>query len=319
MNDLPLLVNGADNDPAAILLRSARSDYAPKDSKDRMRAMLGIVDAVEPVNGLPLPLPYRARQERAKRLRTIAKFIPFQNLIAPPKPASNPKFGAVVVATVQVAAIFAALFIRPLPRIEPVVEASTAHRDEPEILFFIPKSAHREAANTPASAEKTSPKAYVLNKDGSGSPRLSQDAPLLNRLPPVESYVGGEQAGAFHQMEEPTSEAAAPLTPESLRSRATFATNPLAFQDGMTKPERIAGAEPVYPMTARQRGVEGTVIMRCVLTEQGLAQSCTILKSPAYLDDAVLAAAGSWRFAPVTWQGRAVSVNYVFKYKFRLR
>jgi TonB family protein len=319
MNDLPLLVNGADNDPAAILLRSARSDYAPQDSKDRMRAMLGIVDAAEPVNGLPLPLPNHARQERAKRLRTIAKFIPFQNLIAPPKPASNPKFGAVIVATVQVAAIFAALFIRPLPRIEPVVEAPTAHRDEPEILFFAPNSARSDAANTPVTTQQSHPKAYALNKDGSGSPRLLQDAPLFNRLPPVESYVGGEQAGAFHQMEEPTSASAAPLKPESFGSRTTFATNPVAFQDGMTKPERIAGAEPVYPMTARQRGVEGTVVMRCVLSEQGLAQNCTILKSPAYLDDAVLAAADSWRFTPVKWQGRAVSVNYVFKYKFRLR
>ena len=240
MNDFvmpkqPRLVDGAPNSPAAMLLRSARTDKPSKESKDRMRAMLGLVEEPNEVNGLPLAvptLPNRARDERAKRTRKIAKFVPFQYLIAAPKPISARKFGVVAMATMQVATILAALFVRPVPRMEPVVEEVELVRDEPEMMFL--------------------------------------------QTPPTD------------------------------------------FQAGMTQPVRIAGADPSYPQIARDRGVKGTVILRCVLTENGLAQNCKISPSPAYLEEAVLSAAPTWRFTPVTFQGQAVPVNYVFKISFKL-
>ncbi len=235
MNDFGRLADGATNDPAAVLLRSARMDKAPKDSKDRMRLMLGLVEATNDSHVLPLrvpSLPNRTRDERAKRSRAIAKFIPFQHLLSAPKPISPRKFGAVAIATVQVATILAALFVRPVPRVESVAEEAELVRDEPEMAFF--------------------------------------------------------------------------------------QTPPIVFQAGMTQPVRIAGTDPSYPQRAISGRVKGTVIIRCVLTENGLAQNCTVLNSPAYLDEAVLSVTPTWRFTPVTWNGRAVPVDYVFKVNFKL-
>lgn len=235
MNDLLRLVDGAGNDPAAILLRSAREDKAARGSKERMRAMLGLVDPVE--QRIPV-LPKRMPDERVKRSRKIARFIPFQHLVSPARPAATRKLLPVAVAFVQVAAMMAALFVRPVPRIDPATQTASSRRDEPEISFFVPKSTHTESS--------------------------------------------------------------------------------MFFQAGMTQPVRISGMDPAYPQIALLRGVEGTVIMQCLLTEKGLAENCTILKSPAYLDEAVLSVSSSWRFAPVTWQGRAVPVHYIFKINFKL-
>jgi TonB family protein len=298
-------------------LRSARADKTSQASKDRVRALLGIVDLANNGNGSPLPpLPHRAR---AKRSRTIARFIPFQHLISPPKPASTRKFGAVAVASVQVAALFAALFVRPMPRIEPVGEAVAARRDKPELSFIVLKVAPREPAKVQALVPDSSPKTTASRKDVFGTAISSRPLPKPDALPPTESIVGEEHAGALTQKEAIVTKPNTPLAPEFVELPATLASSPVVFQPGMTNPERIAGIDPVYPLTARMRRVSGVVVMHCVLTEKGLAQNCTISNSPAYLDEAVLAAARTWRFTPVTWQGRAVSVNYVFKIKFKLR
>jgi len=269
MPEQPGLVNGAPDSAAAILLRSARTDNAAKHSKDRVRAMLGLVEAACEANDSPLgvtSLPNRARIERAKRSRprekTIEKFVPFQHLLATPKPISARKLGGVAIAAVQVATILAALFVRPVPRIEPASEVAALRRDEPEMSLFAPKKSI--AAET---ATATTPDGFT---EGIGAKGAEGDP------------------------------------------------KPQMFKQGMMKPERIAGTDPVYPLTARLRRVTGTVTIKCVVTEKGLAENCKTSPSPAYLEEAVLSAAPTWRFTPVTFQGQAVPVNYVFKISFKL-
>jgi periplasmic protein TonB len=176
----------------------------------------------------------------------------------------------------------------------------------------------KESASADNRLAKNATKTSMSSKNGFGRAISSRSAPTRERALLTELVVGEEHAGALTQNEKPTANIIAPSPPQSSGSIATVVTSPMVFQAGMTQPVRIAGIDPSYPQVARLRGVKGTVIMRCVLTEKGLAQNCTILKSPAYLDDAVLSVASTWRFTPVTWQGRGVSVNYVFKVNFKL-
>lgn len=321
MPEEPRFVDGAGDCPAAILLRSARTDKAPKDSKDRVRAMLGLAEEPNEVNGLPLAvslLPNRGRDERAKRSKQIAKFVPFQYLLAAPKPRSVRKLGGIGIAAVQVAAILAAIFVRPVPRIGPVAETTASRSDEPELSFHVPKTTPTETSNAQNRLAQNTTKASMARKEKFGAVNSLRSAPTRERAPLMESIVGEEHAGVLAQKEEPVAHLMAPLAPQFSGTIAAVATSPMAFQDGMAQPVRISGTDPSYPQVARLRGVKGTVIMRCVLTEKGLAQNCTILKSPAYLDDAVLSVANTWRFKPMTWQGRVVPVNYVFKINFKL-
>lgn len=320
MNDFPRLVDGAGNDPAAILLRSARADKTSEASKERMRAMLGLVDPADKHHGHPYRVPALPKpvvDERAKRSRKIARFIPFRHLLSSPKPAVTRKVAPVVVAFVQVAAMIAALFVRPLPRIEPAPSKAQSRGDEPEVSFFVPKAKPRQSARAQANAAEGPAKPATARKEAAGLASQSRPVQPREPVPPKESIVGDEHAGALAENDlQPAVPAA--IAPEPVGNSAVPANSPMIFQAGMTQPVRISGIDPSYPQIARMRGVKGTVIMRCLVTEEGLARNCSIIKSPAYLGEAVLSASRTWRLTPVTWQGSAVPVYYIFRYNFKL-
>jgi protein TonB len=93
----------------------------------------------------------------------------------------------------------------------------------------------------------------------------------------------------------------------------------LSFGEGMNRPERISGPEPVYPREAREAKVEGTMLVQCVITTEGVLQGCRVLKSLPFMDQPVLAALAQQRYSPVTFQGRPVAVRYVIPFKFKLQ
>jgi periplasmic protein TonB len=93
----------------------------------------------------------------------------------------------------------------------------------------------------------------------------------------------------------------------------------LPFGEGMNRPERVSGPEPVYPREAREAKVEGTMLVQCVITTEGKLEDCRVLKSLPFLDPPVLAALAQQRYSPVTFQGHPVAVRYVIPFKFKLQ
>jgi protein TonB len=107
------------------------------------------------------------------------------------------------------------------------------------------------------------------------------------------------------------------------RARATSepATPPaevLPFGDGMTRPRLLAGRQPAYTTQALAARVEGKLIIRCVITERGDARDCRIVKPLPLLDRAAVQALVESRFAPATFRGQSVAVNYLFTFDFEL-
>ncbi len=100
----------------------------------------------------------------------------------------------------------------------------------------------------------------------------------------------------------PPSVAPAPVTPP--RSDAAYLNNP----------------RPAYPLAARRRGDQGTVLIRVVVNVEGLAASVGIEKTSGYpaLDEAALTAVKSWRFVPARQGGQAIESPYVVPVVFRL-
>jgi protein TonB len=93
----------------------------------------------------------------------------------------------------------------------------------------------------------------------------------------------------------------------------------LPFGEGMTRPQPLSGPEPVYPRQAREAKVEGTLLVKCVITTTGTLRSCRVLKSLPFLDQPVLEALAQQRYTPVTFQGRPVDVEYVIPFRFKLQ
>jgi protein TonB len=84
----------------------------------------------------------------------------------------------------------------------------------------------------------------------------------------------------------------------------------LPFGEGMQRPTLVEHRAPVYSREASAARDEGPVIAQCVITVEGSLRNCRIVKGVSHMDAAVLEALSHWRYTPVTFQGRAVSVEY---------
>jgi protein TonB len=76
---------------------------------------------------------------------------------------------------------------------------------------------------------------------------------------------------------------------------------------------------PDYPAAAQRAGLEGMVVVKAVIDEQGRVGDVQVLRGLGLgLDEAAVAAVRHWRFHPATRAGKPVKVNYVLSVYFRL-
>jgi len=93
----------------------------------------------------------------------------------------------------------------------------------------------------------------------------------------------------------------------------------LEFGTGMTKPVRIAGADPVYTEAARRIGTQGVVIVEATIDRDGRVLEARVLRGlPFGLSESALSAVETWRFEPSTLNGRPIKVRYRVAVNFSL-
>lgn len=102
--------------------------------------------------------------------------------------------------------------------------------------------------------------------------------------------------------------AAAPEPPRQAPNESDI----IPFGAGMSRPVRIAGSEPKFTREALEVGVEGTMIVRCIIELDGSLSGCKVLKPVAHMEKAVLSALATHRYRPITVQGKPRRVSYVF-------
>lgn len=77
-------------------------------------------------------------------------------------------------------------------------------------------------------------------------------------------------------------------------------------------------AEPIYPMSARHKGLSGTAIIEVTVDESGKVIEARIVCGPDLLAAAALEAARRWRFAPTSIRGIPVKVIGTITFNFRV-
>jgi protein TonB len=166
---------------------------------------------------------------------------------------------------------------QPLPVAPAVVEPPHAEQHLPPPRVTRPRPKPLES---PKELVERPP---VLSMNTPSEPR-SQSIPAPPVLPAPVAQPAETKAASNAQ---PAAVAAAPreaaaITPPS--STAAYLSNP----------------RPEYPRLARRNGEEGTVILRVLVTRQGLPARVETDKSSGstLLDDAALRAVKGWRFAP---------------------
>jgi periplasmic protein TonB len=83
----------------------------------------------------------------------------------------------------------------------------------------------------------------------------------------------------------------------------------------------LRNPEPVYPLTSRRRGEQGTVLLRVVVTREGTAASVNVDRTSGHaaLDQAALDAVRKWRFVPARRGADAVESTVVVPIVFELK
>ena len=94
---------------------------------------------------------------------------------------------------------------------------------------------------------------------------------------------------------------------------------PVRLTEDMPKPVQLVMKTPDYPSSAKAAGIEGTVIVKYVIGEDGSVRDVKALKGPPELTDAAVEAVKTWRFQPILVDGAPVAVVRIARFPFRLK
>jgi protein TonB len=121
---------------------------------------------------------------------------------------------------------------------------------------------------------------------------------------PREEQVAQATPGTRAPRTAPPSEAPAPAKTTAPISDAAYLQNP----------------QPRYPMSARRRGEQGTVLLKVLVTREGTAASVNVETSSGStsLDEAALEAVRRWRFVPAKRGAQPVEAWHLVPIVFRL-
>jgi TonB family protein len=89
--------------------------------------------------------------------------------------------------------------------------------------------------------------------------------------------------------------------------------------EDVTAPRAIEKSQPVYPEEARKIKYQGRVVLRTVISAEGLIEDVEVIEGqPHGLSEAAVEAVRRWRFEPALHEGEPVPVFYLLTINFRL-
>lgn len=100
-------------------------------------------------------------------------------------------------------------------------------------------------------------------------------------------------------------------------SGGALPTEPYSFRDVSTRAKFLAKPEPGYTEAARRAAVSGTVVLRAVLSSDGVVRDVIILRGLSHgLTKNALASAHNSKFTPATLNGQPVSQYVMLEFMF---
>ncbi|MBK1680957.1 energy transducer TonB [Rhodocyclus tenuis] len=149
-----------------------------------------------------------------------------------------------------------------------------------------------------------------------------QREPQARRPPPPVHAPPSERSITVPQAEpetnRPQQENTAALATPTANSEAA-ATAPVL--PPMADASHLNNPAPVYPMSCRRRGEQGTVLLTVLVLADGTVGDIGIRRSSGYpdLDESALKAVSRWRFVPASRGGKPLDWRYSLPVIFNLR
>jgi periplasmic protein TonB len=95
---------------------------------------------------------------------------------------------------------------------------------------------------------------------------------------------------------------------------------PINLPENATPPQASAdNGQPAYPESARAQGLEGLVILKVVVREDGSVGKVDVMRGDAPFVEAAVAMVKTWHYSPALVAGVPTSVYRIIKVPFRLR
>ena len=79
--------------------------------------------------------------------------------------------------------------------------------------------------------------------------------------------------------------------------------------EGVMRTLLIKKVQPKYPEEARKKHVEGTVLMKTIISHEGDVQELTVVSGDPLLVPAALEAAKQWKYRPYLLHGQPVEIE----------
>lgn len=96
------------------------------------------------------------------------------------------------------------------------------------------------------------------------------------------------------------------------------ATEPRRMSSEITPPIRTTYVEPDYPAIAKRAKIQGSVILECIIDENGGVKVHKVIKPVAMVQAAAEEAVTKWKYTPAMLNGRPQAVFLVVTVKFNL-
>jgi protein TonB len=81
---------------------------------------------------------------------------------------------------------------------------------------------------------------------------------------------------------------------------------------------KIFGAVPLYPAIAKAAHIQGTVVLRALISKDGAIENVQVVSGPAMLQGSAVEAVRGWRYRPYLLNGEPVDVETTIDVVFRL-
>jgi protein TonB len=109
-----------------------------------------------------------------------------------------------------------------------------------------------------------------------------------------------------------------PPKPTVVRERPAV-KKPIRLTEDMAKPVMLSGSQPEYPPDVKSQGIEGVVIVRYTIAEDGSVKDVKALKGPPELHAACIEKVKGWRFQPIIVDGSPQAVVRMARFAFRIK
>lgn len=218
-----------------------------------------------------------------------------------------------IVSLVAHVAAIAALALIPQERLREVVGIALSEVSKEEPKPARPEPPPKQARPEPAARSRAAPASRAVQPSAAATqtdPRAFTDLGLTLDSNSVDGLAVnmGHGPGAIKGTPKPP----APAKPKVLVSKKFAEPN-----EPLPKPRPLSPVLPTYTEAARRAGIQGRVILELTVDERGEVTNARVVEGLGYgLDEAALATAKNYRFAPAMQAGRPVASKFVLAMRF---